>query len=150
MRVPTLRRAAGVQWQQDRSLVKDSPTMITHATTIHARCLPAPGRTCNTTGAWTRHRAQTPSHPTQSSPSGQTPPRLSPATATCSPANPIEGHSFNCGAHHRISRRVRSRPRADLCLAEPGSALDICDGGCPPTSSDTVELTHPLRSFFPC
>jgi hypothetical protein len=90
MRIPTPRRAAGVQWQQYRDLVKDSPNMITHVTTIHAHRLAAPDRTCNMTGTWT-------------SPRTQTSPRSS--LATCFPTNPAEGHSLNCGAHHQISRR---------------------------------------------
>jgi hypothetical protein len=51
MRIPNPRRPAGVQEQQDHNIVKDSPTMITRATTIHARRLPTPDGTCNTIGA---------------------------------------------------------------------------------------------------
>jgi hypothetical protein len=61
--------------------------------TVHGRRLPALDGTCNTTGAWTSPRAQTLSRPMQSSPSGRTPPRPSPTSATCTPANPTEGHS---------------------------------------------------------
>jgi hypothetical protein len=43
MRIPTLLRPAGVQGQQDRSLVKHSLIVITHATTVHAHRLPTPG-----------------------------------------------------------------------------------------------------------
>jgi hypothetical protein len=50
--------------------------------------------TCNMTGTQTSPRAQILSRPMQSLPSGQTPPRPSPASATCSPTNLAEGHSF--------------------------------------------------------
>jgi hypothetical protein len=64
MHVPNPHKATGVQWQQDHSLVKDSPNMIMRVTTIHASHLPDPDGTDNTTGAWTSPRAQTPSRPT--------------------------------------------------------------------------------------
>jgi hypothetical protein len=57
--------------KQDCSLVKDSPTMITGETTVHAHRLPTPDGTCNTMGAQTSPRAQTPSRPEWNSPSGQ-------------------------------------------------------------------------------
>jgi hypothetical protein len=93
MHVPTPHRAAGVHWQQDHSLVKDSPTLIAHAL-LYTRRLRGPDGTCNTTGVWTSPRAQTPSRSMQSSPSGQTPPRPSLASATCSPTNYAEVHCW--------------------------------------------------------
>jgi hypothetical protein len=45
MRIPTPRRATGAHEQQDHNPIKDSPTMITHATTIPARHLPTPDGT---------------------------------------------------------------------------------------------------------
>jgi hypothetical protein len=60
-----------------------------------ARCLTATYGTCNTTGAQTSPRTQTLSRPTQSLPSsGQTLPRPSSTSATCSPMNHEGGHSF--------------------------------------------------------
>jgi hypothetical protein len=97
-------------------LIKDSPTMIMHVTIVDARRLLAPYETCNTIGARTSPWTQTSSRPTRRSPSGQIMPRPSPPSATRSPVNPAEGHSFNCGARHRISRRAWSRPRADFRL----------------------------------
>jgi hypothetical protein len=51
MRILTPLRLAGIQGQQDRSLVKDSPTEITHVTTVHARRVPTPDGMRNMTGA---------------------------------------------------------------------------------------------------
>jgi hypothetical protein len=71
MCIPAPLRPRGEQRQQDRGLVKDSPTMITRATTVQARCLLTPDGTRNTIGAQTSPRAQTPSRPKQNSPLGQ-------------------------------------------------------------------------------
>jgi hypothetical protein len=117
--------------------------------TIHARRLPAPNGTCNTIGARTSPWAQTPSRSTQSSPSGQTLPRPSPTSATCYPANPTKGHSFklwHTSSNLRMSSIMTSgrlSPRPSLVLPSTSMTEDA------PTSSDTVELTHPLRRFFP-
>jgi hypothetical protein len=46
---PTLLSAIGAQWQQDYGLVKD-PHHDYACATVHARRLPSPDRTYNTTG----------------------------------------------------------------------------------------------------
>jgi hypothetical protein len=75
--------------------------------TVHERRLPALDGTCNTTGAWTSPRAQTLSRPMQSSPSRRPPPRPSPASATCSPVNPTDGHSIKLW-HTSLNLRMGS------------------------------------------
>jgi hypothetical protein len=116
MRVPTPR---GVQVYSG-NMTAILSTIHQHEYTraiVHARRLPAPDGTCNTTEERTSPRAQLRLTRRRAHPRDKTPPRPSPTLATCSPANPRRATPSNCGACHRISGRARSRPQADLRLA---------------------------------
>jgi hypothetical protein len=101
-------------------------------TTVHTRRLSNPDKTCNTTEGRTSPRAPTP-------------PRSSPASATCSTANPAGGHSVECGARHEVfaiaPRRFPSRSSS--------APISISATKDTPTSSDTEALTYPVSVFSP-
>jgi hypothetical protein len=91
--------------------------------------------------------AQTPSRSTQSSALGQTLPRPSPASATCSPMNPAKGHSFKLW---RTSSNLRtgSVATSDGPPACPSPVRPLISATrAPPTSSDIEKMIHPLRNF---
>jgi hypothetical protein len=100
--------------------------------TVHARRLPAPDRTCNTTEERTSPRAQTPSRPTQSSPSGQNSASPELVLGYLLPHESREGTLLQT-----VARVIESQDRLGRDLGrtsvspEPGSALDICDEGHP-------------------
>jgi hypothetical protein len=93
---------------------------------VHARHLPAPHGTCNTTGGQIGPRAQIPPHLMPSSPSDPKPPR--PSSAICSTTNPAGGHSVDCVARQKgfvyHLGKTSTAPELD-------SVLNICSKGHP-------------------
>ena len=68
------------------------------------------------------------------------------------PVNPAGGHSFNCGrlCHTSSNLRTGSVATSGGLSPRPSPVLtSISAKGNTPTSLDTAELTHRLRSFFP-
>jgi hypothetical protein len=86
MHAPISRRAVGESFNRT--------TVLSKIHQHHYACahrLTAPDGTHNMTGRRSRPRVQDPSRP-------------NPASATCSPADPVESHSVDCGTCHQISR----------------------------------------------
>jgi hypothetical protein len=98
-------------------------------TTVHARRLPVPHKTCNTTDGRTSPRAQIPSRPTQSSPSVQNFASPEPGLGYLLPRKSHEGPFLRTAAHGIESQDGLGRTSAS---PEPGSTLDIYDRGPPP------------------
>jgi hypothetical protein len=147
MRIPNPRRPAGVREQQDRSLVKDSATVIMRATTVHARRIPTSDGTHNTTGAHTSPRAQTLSRLKRNSPSGQNSvsPELGYLLPHKSHRRPLHQPwrtSSNLGTSS-VAASEGLLPRPSLALTSISATENS------PTSSGTAEPTHRLRSFSP-
>jgi hypothetical protein len=148
MCIPNLLRPAGVQGQQDRSLVKDSPTMITRATTVHACRLPTPDGTYNTTGAQASSRAQTLSRPKQNSSSGQKLRLARARSGLPAPPRVLQEATPSTVAYVFESQNGFGRNLGQTSGSpKPGSDLDIHNGG-RSTSSDTAEMAHYLEKLF--
>jgi hypothetical protein len=131
MHAPTSRQAAGESFNRTTVLSK---IHLHHYTC--ARRLTAPNGMRNTTERGARPRAQPPPRPNQ-------------ALATCSPAGLVEGHSVDCGTRHQISRQGSVATSEGPPLRPSSALLSIFVTEGFPTSSKTVELTHPVRVFFP-
>jgi hypothetical protein len=119
--------------------------MITRATTFHARCLPTPDGTCNTTGV------QVSPCPKHNSSSGQNSASHEPSLSYLLPADPAGGHSFDCDT--RPIFKSQNGFGHDLgwtsASPEPGSDLDIHKRRTPDAIRQSRADTLLREAFFP-
>jgi hypothetical protein len=126
--------------------------VITRATTVHACRLPTPNGTCNMKGRRPSLGRKLRLVRSRTCPQDKTLPRPNPVSAAYSPVNLAGGHSFNCGrlCHTSSNLRTGSVATSGGLSPRPSPVLtSISAKGNTPTSLDTAELTHRLRSFFP-